>query len=114
MDVKKLSEYLGIRDNRAFSMLLIAGFSAILVGAVFLIISILVVNSLNTAVGTSITLSGPYGNQTSSLNTTYSNVMTSIGQALVIAGVSLIVVGVAVIIAVLFGMVGGGGFGGRR
>ena len=105
MDVQK---YLGIRDNRAFSMLIIAGFSAILVGSVFLIISILVVNAMNTAVGTGIGLSGPYGNQTNVFNTTYSSVMSSIGQALTIAGVALIVVGVAVIVAVLFGMVGGG------
>ena len=104
----QVSEYLGIRDNRAFSMLVIAGFSAILVGAVFLIISILVVNAMNTAVGTGIGLSGPYGNQTSTFNTTYSTVMSSIGQALTIAGVALIIVGVAVIVAVLFGMVGGG------
>ena len=97
----ELSKYLGIRDNRAFSMLVIAGFSAILVGSVFLIISILVVNAIQTAVGV-IT-------PNTSFNTSYTSVMSSIGQALTIAGVSLIVVGVAVIVAVLFGMVGGAG-----
>ena len=102
MDVQK---YLGIRDNRAFSMLIIAGFSAILVGAVFLIIGILVVNAVNNAVG--LITSGP-------MNTTQASVLTSIGQAFVIGGVSLIVVGVAVIVAVLFGMVGGAGMGGGR
>ena len=96
----QLIEYLGIRDNRAFSLLVIAGFSAILVGAVFLIISILVVNSIGTAVGV-IT-------PNTSLNTSYTSILTSIGQALTISGISLIIVGVAVIVAVLFGMVGGG------
>jgi hypothetical protein len=96
----RVSEYLGIRDNRAFSMLVIAGFSAILIGAVFLIISVLVVNAISNAVGV-IT-------PNTSMNTSYSTVLASIGQALVIAGVSLIVVGVAVIVAVLFGMVGVG------
>jgi len=100
-----LQKYLGIRDNRAFSMLVIAGFSAILVGAVFLIIGVLVVNAVNNAVG--LILTGP-------MNTTQQSVMTSIGQAFVIGGVSLIVVGVAVIVAVLFGMVGGAGMGARR
>ena len=82
-------------------MLIIAGFSAILVGSVFLIISILVVNAIAGAVG-------PITPNTS-FNTSYANVLSSISQALIIAGVSLIVVGVAVIVAVLFGMVGGGG-----
>jgi hypothetical protein len=105
MDAKSVSQYLGIRDDKAFSMLIIAGFSAILVGAVFLIIGILVVNAVNNAVG--VITSGP-------LNTTQVSVITSIGQAFTIGGVSLIVVGVAVIVAVLFGMVGGSGMGGRR
>ena len=96
----ELKNYFGITDNDAFSMLIIAGFSAILVGAVFLIIGILVVNAVNNAVG--LITSGP-------LNTTQTSVLTSIGQAFTIGGVSLIVVGVAVIVAVLFGMVGGGG-----
>ena len=34
---------------------------------------------------------------------------TTYGQAFTIGGVALIVVGVAVIVAVLFGMIGGGG-----
>ena len=93
-----LKEYFGITDDKAFSGLVIAGFTSIMVGAVFLIISLLVVNSVNTALGAI----------TGGLNTTQGSVMTSIGQALTISGVSLIVVGVAVIVAVLFGMVGGG------
>ena len=105
----KVCEYLGVRDNKAFSLLIIAGFSAILVGAVFLIISILIVNAIGNAVAGSVGLGGPYGNYTTAMNTTYTSVLTSIGQALTIAGVSLIVVGVAIIVAVLFGMVGGGG-----
>jgi hypothetical protein len=102
--LKELKAYFGITDERAFSMLIIAGFSAILVGAVFLIISLLVVNAVIGTIGV-IT-------PNTSLNTSYTSVITSIGQALTIGGVSLIVVGVAVIVAVLFGMVGGGG--GRR
>ena len=96
-----LKQYFGITDDKAFSMLVIAGFSAILVGAVFLIISILVVNAIAVAIG-------PITPNTT-LNTSYSSVIISIGQSLTISGVSLIVVGVAVIVAVLFGMVGGGG-----
>ena len=92
--LNELKAYFGISDQRAFSMLVIAGFSAILVGSVFLIISILVVNNIAGVVGVV-----PNG----SLNTSFSNVLTSIGQALTIAGVALIVVGVAVIVAVLFG-----------
>ena len=92
--LKELKQYFGITDSDAFSMLIIAGFSAILVGAVFLIIGILVVNAVNSAVG--LITSGP-------LNTTQASVLTSIGQAFTIGGVALIVVGVAVIVAVLFG-----------
>ena len=95
---KEFAAYLGLKDEDGFSMLIIAGFSAILVGAVFLIIGLLVVNSVNTAIG-------PI---TGVLNATQTSVLTSIGQAFTIGGVALIVVGVAVIVAVLFGMVGGG------
>lgn len=105
MDVQ---EYLGLRDNRAFSMLVIAGFSAILVGAVFLIIGVLVVNSIGNVVEPTLGAGIGGTNATTTMNSTYQSVITSIGQAFVIGGVSLIVVGVAVIIAVLFGMVGGG------
>jgi hypothetical protein len=108
-----ITEYLGFRDNRAFSMLVIAGFSAILCGAVFLIISILVVQDINTIIAPQM-YSGTYANVSTALNTSYASVLASIGQALTISGVSLIVVGVAIIVAVLFGMVGGGGYGGRR
>jgi hypothetical protein len=99
MDVKS---YFGLRDEKAFSMLVIAGFSAILIGAVFLIIGVLVVNAVNNAAG--LITSGP-------MNTTQQSVMSSIGQAFTIGGVALIVVGVAVIVAVLLGMVGGSGRG---
>ena len=102
MDIQRISEYLGLRDTKAFSMLIIAGFSAILVGAVFLIISILVVNDIGSVVGPQL-VAGPYNNYSTTLNTTYVNVITSISQALTIAGVALIVVGVAIIAAVLFG-----------
>ena len=97
---KGMTQALGFKEDGAFSMLIIAGFSAILVGAVFLIIGILVVNSVNNAIG--LITTGP-------MNTTQQQVMASIGQAFVIGGVALIVVGVAVIVAVLFGMVGGPG-----
>jgi hypothetical protein len=91
---KAITNSLGIKEDKAFSMLIIAGFSAILVGAVFLIIGILVVNAVNNAIG--LITTGP-------MNTTQASVMTSIGQAFTIGGVALIVVGVAVIVAVLFG-----------
>lgn len=95
---KELADYLGIKEDGAFSALVIAGFSAILVGATFLIIGLLVVNSVNEAIGP---IAG-------ALNASQGSVLTSIGQAFTIGGVALIVVGVAVIVAVLFGMVGGG------
>jgi hypothetical protein len=93
----QLKEYFGVTDDKAFSGLVIAGFTAIMVGAVFLIISMLVVNSVNTATGAIL----------GALNATQANVLTSIGQSMTIGGVALIVVGVAVIIAVLLGMTGG-------
>jgi hypothetical protein len=92
-----LKEYFGITDDKAFSGLVVAGFTAIMVGAVFLIISVLVVNSVNTATGAIL----------GALNSTQGSVLSSIGQALQIGGVALIIVGVAVIIAVLLGMTGG-------
>jgi hypothetical protein len=104
----KISEYLGLRDNKAFSMLVVAGFSAILIGAVFLVISILIINSLSNVVVGQVAASGTYGNNTPAMNTTFNTLLATISQSLIISGVSLIVVGVAVIIAVLFGMVGGG------
>jgi len=110
----KISEYLGVRDNNAFSMLVIAGFSAILMGGVFLIASILMLNSLGISVVGQLGATGPYGNNTPVMNTTYNSIMVSVSQSMIISGVSLIIVGVAVIIAVLFGMVGGSGTGGRR
>jgi len=93
-----LKEYFGITDDKAFSGLVIAGFTAIMVGAVFLIISLLVINSVSAATGAI----------TGTLNATQGSVLASIGQALQIGGVALIIVGVAVIIAVLLGMTGGG------
>jgi len=96
---KQFAEYIGAKDTGAFAALVIAGFSGILVGAVFLIIGLLVVDSIDGAIGI---LNG-------TMNTTQTSIMTSIGQAFTIGGVALIVVGVAVIVAVLFGMVGGGG-----
>jgi len=96
---KDFAKYLGVRDEEAFAALIIAGFSGILVGAVFLIIGLLVVNAVNTSTGA---IAG-------TLNTTQGSIITSIGQAFTIGGVALIVVGVAVIVAVLFGMIGGGG-----
>ena len=110
----KISEYIGLRDNKAFSMLIITGFSAILIGAVFLIVSILMINSLGSVVVGQVAATGPGGNNTPVMNTTYNSIMVSISQSMIISGVSLIIVGVAVIIAVLFGMVGGSGTGGRR
>ena len=93
-----LKEYFGLTDDKAFSGLVIAGFTAIMVGAVFLIISLLVVNSVSTATGAIL----------GTLNATQTSVLASVGQALQIGGVALIIVGVAVIIAVLLGMTGGG------
>jgi hypothetical protein len=98
-----LKEYFGITDDRAFSGLVVAGFSAIMVGAVFLIISILVVNAVGNAAMP--TYNSTVANGT--LMLTYGSVITNIGQALQIGGVALIIVGVAVIIAVLLGMTGG-------
>jgi hypothetical protein len=97
-------EYFGITDDKAFTTLVVAGFTAIMIGAVMLIISILVVNSVWGAVN------GTYGSGTvnnfanSTLFGTGASVMASIGQALTIGGVALIIVGVAIIVAVLLGM----------
>jgi len=96
-------------SKRAFTGLIVAGFMAILIGAVLLVISFVVINAVVTGM---LTNGNSVGTYNSSFNTSFWATYAIIQQALGISGIALIIVGIAIIISVLLGLVGGGG--GRR
>ena len=96
-------EWLGISKG-AFTAILVGSIMAIVVGAAFLIIGLVLINALYVAVADSIT--------NSTLNTTLSNLLSNISTAFTIGGVGLIVAGFAGIMYMLIGL--GGVTGGRR
>ena len=101
----KILERMGI-SKRAFTGLVVAGFMAILIGAVLLVISYVVVQAVVTGVTSGGTLGGLTQANTS-WNISFWNTISVITQALGIAGIALVIVGIAIIVSVLMGLAGG-------
>ena len=96
-----LDKYL---NRKAFTQLLIGGIIAIMVGAVLLVISYTVINSIFVTSAAAMTVN-------STLNASLYGNLSNITAALNIAGIALIVIGISAIIYMLIGL---GGVGGKR
>ena len=101
---EKVANFLHI-DKKAFTALLIGSIMAIVVGAAFLIIGLVLINALVSAVEDQIT--------NTVLNTTFGSVLNNISTAFIIGGVGLIVAGFAGIMYMLIGLGGVGATRGR-
>ena len=100
---EKVQNFLKITKG-AFTAILVGSIMAIVVGAAFLLIGLVLINALYVAIAGSVT--------NATLNATLASLLSNISTAFTIGGVGLIVAGFAGIMYMLIGL--GGVSQGRR